>query len=480
MPKKCPSPPGADPLDLRPNRVNPRLLSPGGDPDLFPLDVEWIDLFHDKGHISRASAEWMERFLQRRLELGDDPSEIACRLWMLSHAPVNGGSAHFLALLRLDPRAAQACLDGQDTPAIFSRLGDEFAAAAQAWTPPQDLAYRGWSASRTDREIRDASRQLFGCYAKACQASAARGLPQMLRLAAHGAQGPWSEGFAPKPLHANIEKHALVFALASIGACPEQTQWGLEDKARLGGAACLSFSLKSLRRSLVLMAPEPAEFARVAGQACLWALSADERHALPECLGEQGPRFLARLRGQDAPSDIGSGSCRAVEAIRHFASWIGGGASPMAQPFIEGLLGEPFERADGSAMERFLELAYAPSDDITSMALAWAHARRLRGLDSALSAPAASLVWQGHFVRAQSAHARFAQRHLALAKAFPSPAHQAQSVAMASAPIAATIEAGELSECLDAYVANPALADSEIERGGLEEFEAPKARRPRL
>lgn len=238
--------------------------------DEFPLDCGWFDVFHDAGHARRASAEWMQAFIERRLEAGDQP-DVVCAIWCCAQdvGYVQGRAGVDLALGRGARFMIGPLPEHQaDAQNAFEEARNLFSKAAESWTPPAGRASRWIKESPSLTEFQ--TRANFSRLAKSAQRYAAQPFDRSVERAFGPAQQcELDYAHASTRQDRGMALQILCSAFAPATKLPKG--WTRGAGIELLAKGFRQHSGKALMKFAIALSDSPTERGEFLGKACSMA-----------------------------------------------------------------------------------------------------------------------------------------------------------------------------------------------------------------
>jgi hypothetical protein len=442
----------------------------GQNPELFSLDASWTDLQHCKGQLCRASQAWTTSLVAHKISQGQTPEQLTAECWASAFWGI--GSAISQPLWTAARRSC-ASVGGLDSALLSHALraaSARYHSASLDWTPPTDMALRGWGKGASDDRIQADSRKRFAKIALALELIAELGPDAFaLRLALRDPvllSHPALSG-ASESLVGNL---SLTYALRAFSAAGARAQAWEGSTPELALSFCAqSCTHRHLCRAASLFSTNPADKARLIGSAL--------RLAAQTCISFLPP---ALAPGQE---EAGEAALHTLASTQALVESYGKPSEPeeSSQAFFEAWLGA----AQGTELfEPHARLALglmrpAPAS-LLSVALIVGSRLAQSGVQIVARPDLLGAIWSAHAHRQKKTSAgSYAARHLRLCSIFPDAAGQELSRSRASAASLAHMESGEIGLMLDEAIAeasDPSDAD-DVELG--EPQKEPRSR-PRL
>lgn len=450
----------------------------GDDPE-FPVEVTWLDLLHDKGHLSRATSAWVGRFFDRHESQGDIDAEFVCRCWESAFLGAHSLTSQIKAVFLKSPESARAIFDDELTRDTLARHAKEYQTASLEWIPPSDPKLRKWSKVRPDEDIQKSTREKFKALAAHCLMASELGLAQTIKL--YALRSPkvfdWP-GYRSTPAPDQVHHIALAMIL---GAKQHAHMPPVHDNEELFCACARLMAPKTFRQALTALVADPIQRAKIAGEAIrqsatLIAASNAEMAADPS-----KKAALPGCQFSNRQAEVNMWNRRVFETLNYFTNWSMNQYAKEPQiafAYVDAATHSHVESSACIDLDSFFALT-ASRVPATTFALACWQTAKDRGLAIACSDASRALIWKGHLplhadpsspiqsLILNNLPGNYATRHLTLTAAFPHEESEKLSRSFAGGKVLAAIEEGELLQFIPAFVASPDF-DADIDDDGSE------------
>lgn len=420
--------------------------------DEFPLDCGWLDVFHDAGHASRASSDWMNAFIERRLESGDSP-DLACAIWACAQeVGYAQGRAGFDQALARGARFMMGPLPEHQTDAqhAFEEARNLFEQAAESWTPPTGRASR-WI-KESPRLTQFQTRANFSRLAKSAQRYAAGPFDRSVERAFGTAQQHELDyAHASTRQDRGMALQILCSAFAPATKLPKG--WTRGAGLELLAKGFSQHTGKALMEFAMALSDSPTERGEILGKAC--SMAATKIYA--QIVKSQGDSKKGHMDYYGRAGQLRTASVYFSEASAHVASPARAMQGVDAQEFWSNAIdsdwnGPAFALASQN-IAKILEHAPAHSAHF-HLAMAMA-----RPKEAGQILGPENLEWEAWRMALKTrVDHRYASLHMLLAKHLPHRELEAQSLQRCPGEMAARIEKLAVDEAIGTCF--PAADDS--------------------
>jgi hypothetical protein len=445
----------------------------GDDPE-FPVEVAWIDLLHDKSHLSRSTAAWVGRFFDHHERDGTIDVEFVCRCWASAFLGAHSLTSQIKTVFLKNPDSARAVFENAPTRDILARHANEYLKASIEWVPPSDPKLRKWSKVRPDDDIQKSTREKFKGLAVHCRMASEIGLAQTIKL--YALRSPeifdWPcYRSTPSP----DQLHHIALSMI-LGAKQHARMPPGHDDEELFCACARLMAPKTFRQALTALVADPVQLAKIAGEAI-------RQSAV--LIAEANAKIAADPSKKSAPpgshtpnqqAEINIWNRRVFDTLNYFTKWsmTQYAKDPqVAFAFVDSTTHSNVQSTSRIDLDAFFALTSSRGPSTTFALACWQTAKD-RGLSIDCSEASRALVWKGHLplhadprsplqaLILNNLPGNYATQHLTLAAAFPHPESEKLSRSFAGGKVLAAIEEGELLKLIPAFAATPDL-DADID-----------------